>query len=185
MLEELLAHEGVTEEVVVDAQVGVMALHGGIESGTAAMAREIASTVGASLYVVEVPDDLWWHVPSTRFDPSASDGLGRFIDHVDRVVSLHGFGRPDVRETVLLGGANREMAGRFASTVRAHAACRVVDDLGDIPKKLRGVHPKNPVNLPPSAGVQVEMTEDLRSGGLASSLVRALSAAIIAEMAAL
>ena len=182
MLAELLAHDGVVEEVHLAGGLGMMALHGGIEAGTAEMARRTAQLVGASLYVVEVPPDLWWHVPSIQFDPIASNGLQRFVDHVDRVVSLHGFGRPGIESTALLGGRNRSMARRIATAMRRMVDGSVIDELEDIPTGLRGVHPRNPVNLPPGAGVQVEMTEDLRTGESATGTVRALAAAVAVEL---
>jgi phage replication-related protein YjqB (UPF0714/DUF867 family) len=36
------------------------------------------------------------------------------------------------------------------------------NDLDEIPKELRGLHPKNPVNIPEFAGVQVELPPTLR-----------------------
>ncbi|MDH3500856.1 MAG: poly-gamma-glutamate hydrolase family protein, partial [Acidimicrobiia bacterium] len=171
----------VTEEVDIAGTVGFMALHGGIEAGTADLARRAAGASNSSLYVVEVPDDLWWHVPSTEFDPAASSGLDRFLTHVDRVISLHGFGRPGVERTVLLGGSNRPMATRVATVMRRHSHWQVVDDLASIPRTLRGLHPRNPVNLPAQAGVQAEMTADLREGIQADLLMQALLDAAVQE----
>ena len=36
------------------------------------------------------------------------------------------------------------------------------NDLEQIPKELRGLHPKNPVNIPALTGVQVELPPTLR-----------------------
>jgi phage replication-related protein YjqB (UPF0714/DUF867 family) len=40
---------------------------------------------------------------------------------------------------------------------RGLPAYDIVDDLDAIPKELRGLHPRNPVNLPPRQGVQIEL----------------------------
>ena len=177
MLDELLAHDGVVEQVELRAGFGFMALHGGIEAGTADLARRSAAALDASLYVVEVPDDLWWHVPSTRFDPALSSGLAAFLAHAQQVVSLHGFGRPGVDRTVLVGGANRDLARRLGDHVREHASIGVIDNLSDIPSGLRGVHPRNPVNMTAGGGAQLEMTADIREGTDADDVLAALVAA--------
>lgn len=185
MLADLLAHDGVVEDVWLSGTVGFMALHGGIESGTAELARQASQRAGASLYVVEQPEDLWWHVPSTNFDPADSSGLRRFVDHVTCAVSLHGFGRPGMQETVLLGGRNREMAARMATVMRKQTATHVIDELEEMPRTLRGVHPRNPVNLPPGSGVQIELTADLREGPASELIVEAMVTSARAEMAQL
>ena len=77
MLDELLATTGVCERSFAGSRVGVCALHGGLEQGTAEIAEEVAHRAGASFYAVVQPDDLHWHVPSHRYDPALSDGLGR------------------------------------------------------------------------------------------------------------
>jgi phage replication-related protein YjqB (UPF0714/DUF867 family) len=177
MLDELLAYDGVSEQVELGSPFGFMALHGGIEAGTADLARRSAAATGASLYVVQVPFDLWWHVPSTAFDPAHSAGLSSFLDHAEHVVSLHGFGRPDVERTMLVGGANRAFASGLAHQVRLHTSVEVIDRIDDIPAGLRGLHPKNPVNMTSLGGAQLEMTADIRLGGDADDILAALVAA--------
>ena len=93
MLAALLATPGVVETVRLDGSTGVMALHGGLEAGTARAATALAGAIGGSLYAVEQPADLAWHVPSIEYRPTASDGLGAFIRHVQVAISFHGFGR--------------------------------------------------------------------------------------------
>src|SRR5262245_35084068 len=108
MFAELLAHPGVTERVELGSRFGFMAFHGGsLERGTAEVAARAAETSGASLYTVEQPDDFRWHLPSHLVDPDGSDGLTAFLDHVDHVVSIHGFGRDGLWTTLLLGGGDR------------------------------------------------------------------------------
>lgn len=167
MLDELLAHPGVTETVSLAGPVGLMAIHGGnLEKVTDHIARSVADRSEASLYTVCQPPDLTWHVPSTKFDPAQSPGLRRFIDHVRVVVSIHGYGREGHWTTILLGGRNRRAASVVSECLRANLPeYRVVDDLDEVPKALRGVHPRNPVNLPAEQGVQVELPPRVRGIG--------------------
>ena len=51
------------------------------------------SRPGASYYGVHQPPDLQWHLPSTAIDPAVSPALAGFLDHVDVVITVHGFGR--------------------------------------------------------------------------------------------
>ena len=94
MLADLLAHPGVEEVCDIRGRFGLMAPHGGsLERGTDEVASAAAERAGASYYAVRQPPDLTWHVPSIEFDPAASLRLAAFLDHVDTVVTVHGFGR--------------------------------------------------------------------------------------------
>ncbi len=161
MFDELLASRGVREVYEPGSAIGVAALHGGLEAGTFEIASQVAATTGASLYAVVQPDDLRWHVPSTRFDPNVSPALRRFVDSVQFVVSLHGFGRRHLTRTALLGGRNHAAADGLARALAAQGFTAVSDPAA-IPAPLRGRHERNPVNLPPAGGVQIELTPDLR-----------------------
>ena len=167
----LLAEPGVTEAVELrpglGTRVGVMAFHGGsLEVGTDLIATAAADRAGASAYTVTQPDDLSWHVPSKLVDPAQSLPLAGFLQHVDSVVTVHGYGRPDRYTTVLLGGRNRELAAHVAARLEeALPDYRVEDDLEAIPIELRGLHPDNPVNRPRHAGVQVELPPRVRGQG--------------------
>lgn len=174
MLAELLAHEGVVEEMSVTGSLGVMALHGGLEKATAAIARELARQSGSSLYVVEQPYDLAWHIPSTRYRPNQSRRLAAFLDHVRAVVSIHGFGRQSLPRTVLVGGRNVQLGSEIATALRRATDLRVIDAADDIPPGLRGLHRHNPVNLPPDAGVQLELSQSARAAPHRDALVKAL-----------
>ena len=102
-------------DVRAAAPFGFMALHGGsLERGTAEVARRAADACGASIYAVEQPEDLQWHIPSHLYDPAAAPNLGAFLDHVDVVVSVHGYGREGWWTRLLVGGANRDFAARAA-----------------------------------------------------------------------
>ncbi len=167
MFDELLRHPGVTEELTLGSPFGFMAFHGGsLEKGTDVIAREAARRSGSSYYGVLQPDDFRWHVPSTAFRPEHSDALGRFLDHVDVVVTVHGYGREGMFTTVLLGGRNRTLAAHLATELRpALPHYAFVDQLDDIPSALRGLHPDNPVNQPVDDGVQVELPPRIRGQG--------------------
>jgi phage replication-related protein YjqB (UPF0714/DUF867 family) len=167
VLDELLAHPGVEEECRLGSPFGILAFHGGsLERGTDRIAAAAAEASGASLYAVRQPDDLIWHVPSVAFDPAHSSALSRFVEHVRVAVAVHGYGRPAMRTTLLLGGRNRSLAAVLAGELRRRLGdgFTVVDDLDAIPAELRGVSDRNPVNLPPDAGVQLELPPRVRPG---------------------
>lgn len=167
MLEALLAHEGVEERCVLGSRFGLMAFHGGnLERGTDAIATAAATRSGASLYAVIQPPDLRWHVPSLEFQPSRSPALARFLDHVEVAVAVHGYGRRDMWTTLLLGGRNRDLAAALGAALRMTLGdgFTVHDDLTGIPRELRGVHARNPVNLPARGGVQLELPPRVRRG---------------------
>jgi phage replication-related protein YjqB (UPF0714/DUF867 family) len=168
---QLLAEPGVVESVDlrdgIGLRVGVMAFHGGsLEVGTDQIAGAAAVAAGASLYTVTQPDDLTWHIPSKLVDPAESARLAGFLDHVDTVVAVHGYGRPDRFTTVLLGGRNRTLSGHLARHLRpALPDYTIIDDLEAIPVELRGQHPDNPVNLVSGHGVQMELPPRIRGQG--------------------
>ena len=167
MLADLLAHEGVVEELELRSNVGFLALHGGsLERETDVIAREAASAAGASLYAVCQPDDLRWHIPSVRMDPDESPALATFLGHVDAVLSIHGYGRDGYFTTLLLGGGDRGLARQVAVHLRsALPGYTIEDDLDAIPQPLRGRHPANPVNRSAGGGVQIELPPRIRLQG--------------------
>lgn len=167
MLADLLAHDGVRETCELRGRIGFMALHGGsLERGTAEVARRAATDSGASLYAVEQPPELQWHVPSHLYDPAVAPNLATFLDHVDLVVSVHGYGREGFWTRLLLGGGNRQFARTAAERMRPHlAGFEMVDDVDEIPRELRGLHPRNPVNLADGGGVQLELPPRVRGLG--------------------
>jgi phage replication-related protein YjqB (UPF0714/DUF867 family) len=175
---ELLRHPGVEEEVVLAGPVGFLAPHGGnLEKGTDVVAAAAAAASNASLYVVRQPADLRWHIPSTAFHPRESAALASFVAHVDAAIAVHGYGRLELRGTILVGGRNRELGAVVASALRACCRqLRVIDDLTRIPRELRGLHPANVVNLPRHAGVQIELPPSAREP-ITEELVDALAQA--------
>lgn len=161
---ELLALPGVTEECELRGRVGFMAYHGGgLEEATDVVARQAAARSGASYYGVLHPPDWDLHIPSTRVSPDQSAMLECFIEHVDVAITIHGFGRRALLTSVLLGGQNRALATHIAGHLRqVLPAYEIVDDLADVPLELRGIHDRNPVNLPTEAGVQIELPPRVR-----------------------
>ena len=162
---ELLAHEGFEEDLELRSTFGFMAFHGGnLEEGTDLVAAGAAEAAGASLYAVRQPPSLRWHVPSIEVGPDESPTLAAFLAHVDVAVAVHGFGREGMWTSLLLGGRHRSLASHLATHLRdAMPGYEVVDELDVIPVDLRGVHRRNPVNLPRHGGVQVELPPRTRS----------------------
>jgi phage replication-related protein YjqB (UPF0714/DUF867 family) len=170
VLAELLALPGVDERLTLRSQVGFCALHGGLEAATAEIAAAAAQQAGASYYAVVQPDDLHWHVPSHRYAPAQSNALRQFLDHVEIIISVHGFGgvrdADDRWTTALLGGSNRLLAQSMRDALTAALpGYRWIGDLDAIPSHLRGVHPANPVNLASNGGVQLELPPRVRRPG--------------------
>lgn len=161
---ELLALPGVEEHVALRSRFGFMAYHGGaLEAMTDVIAALAAERSGASYYGVHQPPGMRWHLPSTQVDPVVSDALAAFVDHVDVVVTVHGFGRRGFFTSLLLGGRNRDLADHLGTQLRSHLpAYDVVTDLERIPPGLRGLHDRNPVNLPTGGGVQLELPPRVR-----------------------
>ncbi|MCB0999065.1 MAG: poly-gamma-glutamate hydrolase family protein [Ilumatobacteraceae bacterium] len=161
---DLLATPGVDEVCELRGRFGFMAFHGGaLEVMTDVIARHAAARTGASYYGVHQPKGMERHIPSTRFDPSVSERLRAFVDHVHTVITIHGYGRRGMFHTLLVGGQNRRLAHHVGTHLRRRLpAYEIATDLERIPKELQGLHPKNPVNLPPGRGVQIELPPRVR-----------------------
>lgn len=161
---ELLALDGVEERCELRGRFGFMAYHGGaLEVMTDVIAHAAAAASDASFYGVHQPRGMRNHIASTKVRPEDSDALTAFVEHVDVVVTVHGFGRRGLFTSLLLGGANRALADHVADPLRRHLpAYDVVTDLEQIPSGLRGLHPENPVNLPAGGGVQIELPPRVR-----------------------
>lgn len=163
VFDRLLMCGGVEERVVLGSRLGFLALHGGIEPGTEGIALAAARSAGASAYVVTQPRSLGWHISSHHIDPRRVPGLAAFLDHVDVAVSVHGYFRPEQTDAILVGGAARDLAGDLAARLRVVVdEVPVVDDLQAIPRAMRGVDPRNPVNRTRAGGVQLELPHRAR-----------------------
>lgn len=161
---ELLNLSGVQESCILRGRVGFMAYHGGnLELMTDVIADLAAKRAGASYYGVVQPAPMREHVSSIKIRPQESAQLTKFVAHVDVVITIHGFGRRDMFTSLLLGGRNRDLAEHVGAELRSHLPqYEIVTDLDAIPKSLRGLHPDNPVNLPPNMGVQIELPPRVR-----------------------
>jgi phage replication-related protein YjqB (UPF0714/DUF867 family) len=195
VLRELLAETGVEEDCELRSAFGFMALHGGsLEQVTDEIARQAADAAGASLYAIRQPTGFRWHVPAIAMDPADSRAMSAFLDHVEVVVSVHGFGidslwarrpangagsppgapdkprepgPPDLGMSLLLGGTNRDLAETMGDALRpALPDYAIVTDLDQIPVRLRGLSPVNPVNAAHDGGVQLECCPSVRGLGM-------------------
>ena len=187
-LAELLSLPGVHEICSLRSTVGFMALHGGSQDrGTHEIASLAAELSGASYYAVVHPIGMRVHLTSRLHDPGDSDRLQAFLAHVGIAISVHGYGRDGFYiEVDSVGGVVIEpygpaLRGRQSGPLRGlivggrnaalvDAARRLFDDrfsgyhVADERVRL-GFDPKNPVNLPSSHGVQVELPPGLRGIG--------------------
>ena len=187
-LAELLTLPGVREVCVLRSRVGFLALHGGSQDrGTEEIARRAADEAGASYYAIVQPPGLRVHLTSRLHEPDHSPRLQAFLEHVDVAISVHGFGRDSFAvwidpesglviepygpaltweadrplRGIILGGRNADLLdaarqlfdGRFSGYHVADERVRL------------GFHPDNPVNLPSSHGVQIELPPGLRGIG--------------------
>lgn len=184
----LLALPEVEEVCALRSAVGFIALHGGSQDrGTHEIASRAAKRSGASYYAILQPPNMRFHLTSKSHDPAHSAQLRGFLEHVEIAISIHGFGRDGFswsidaagglvvepygpallgRQTgplrgIILGGRNAELLD---------AARRLLHDRFDgyriADERIRlGFHPKNPVNLPRSHGVQIELPPGLRGIG--------------------
>ena len=163
---ELLARSNVTEVCELRSpRLGFMAYHGGqLEKVTDVIASAAAEASGSSYYaVLQDDEDSVVHLPSKTVAPAESPMLAEFMGHVDAVVTVHGYGRKRLWHALLLGGRNRELAGHVARHLRRRLPdYDVIDNPADLPPALAGMHPANPVNLPPSCGVQIELPATVR-----------------------
>lgn len=160
----VLEAPGVEEFCELRGPVGFMAYHGGdLELMTDVIARRAADAADASLYALVQPDGMRQHFPSITVDRTRSAPLAEFLDHVDVVITIHGFGRRGLFGSLLLGGQNRDFADHVGTNLRRHLpAYDILTDLDSIPAKLRGLHDRNPVNVPRNGGVQIELPPRVR-----------------------
>ena len=152
------------EVLELRSRIGFLAFHGGsLERMTDVVAIDAAQRSGASVYAVVQPPGLRWHIRSVDVSPAASPALQAFVDHVEVAIAIHGFGREGYWTSLLLGGTNRDLAMHVGTHLRAALTdYAILDDLDDIPVELRGLHPRNPVNLPRGGGVQIELPPRVR-----------------------
>lgn len=170
--------------LVPGGAIGLLALHGSNEGGTAELADLVARRCGATSLVFTQPGvPRPRHIPSPRMAVDHCALLREFLGRVALTVSLHGHMRSHAPRTLFLGGGNREAAHLLAEELLVLAPrFRAVADLAAIPAALRGLHPRNPVNLTRLGGVQVELPLTARTTGPADTppqpVVDALAAGV-------
>jgi phage replication-related protein YjqB (UPF0714/DUF867 family) len=161
-LSELLTDPDVVEASTLRSSFGFLAIHGGgLEKMTDVIAERVALAADASVYVVRHPDHYPHHLASSAYRAGESERLDAFLDHVDVVVSLHGYGRIGRAMQLLAGGGNRVLAAHLAEHVSV-PGYQVITDLDAIPRELRGLHSDNPVNRARNGGAQLELTPRVR-----------------------
>ncbi|MEU9990680.1 poly-gamma-glutamate hydrolase family protein [Streptomyces sp. NPDC048045] len=150
--------------LTIRSDIGLLALHGSKEGGTAELAQEVAARTGAGCLVFTQPAGDPVHIPSHRMAVPHCEALREFLASVTVVVSLHGHLRPEFPRTIFLGGGNRAAASILADGLAPLAPpFDTVTDLAAIPSGLRGLHPRNPVNLARAGGVQLELPLSART----------------------
>ncbi|MEU9920784.1 poly-gamma-glutamate hydrolase family protein [Streptomyces griseoluteus] len=140
--------------------IGLLALHGAVEGGTAELAREVATRTGATFLTFTQPTGPPQHIPSIRMSPCTP--LTAFLTHATLTISLHGHSRRSAPRTIYVGGSNRP-AARVLATALADSPFTPITTLADIPHPLRGLHPDNPVNGTRDGGVQLELPVQART----------------------
>lgn len=159
---ERVTIEGVTflTTLHLGGPIGLLALHGAVEGGTAELAREVATRTGATLLTFTQPTGPPRHIPSIRMSPCTP--LTAFLTHATLAISLHGHNRRSAPRTIYVGGSNRP-AARVLATALTGSPFTPITTLSDIPHPLRGLHPDNPVNRPRDGGVQLELPVQART----------------------
>ena len=187
-LTDVLSLPGVVEISSLRSDVGFMALHGGSQDrGTHEIASLAAERSGASYYAIVQPRGIRAHLTSRLHNPEHSERLRGFLAHVQIAISVHGFGRDsfalriDPTAGIVVEPYGPAVRGRQTGPLRGiivggrnaalvDAARRLFHDrftgyhVADERIRL-GFDPNNPVNLPPSHGVQIELPPGLRGIG--------------------
>jgi phage replication-related protein YjqB (UPF0714/DUF867 family) len=165
--EQVVRDPAVHETFERGGPVGVFAPHGGgIEPGTEELARAVARSCGATLYVLSAKRSSGngaLHVTSTAMRPGVSRALDAALAACRLAIALHGHAH-DAR-SIFVSGRAGPAAARAAAALRAAIGARweVVDDPARIPPGLGGVAAENFVNRPAGGGVQIELPRALRA----------------------
>lgn len=159
----------------VESGTAIVAPHGGsIEAHTADIAREVAGQE-FSLYVFEgllkAGNFAALHLPSHLFD---EPGCLELLKVCDRVVTVHGCGHAG--ELILIGGRDGVLRSAMAARLReAGLQCE------DAPPGLDASDPRNVCNRGRTgAGVQLEISPDLRRSPRRATMIRAVRDVLVA-----
>lgn len=157
-----------------ESATAIIAPHGGsIEAHTSDIARDIAGQE-FSLYMFEgllkAGNFAALHLSSHLFDET---GCLELIGTCDRVVTVHGCGHAG--EHVLIGGRDAVLRGAIAARLNdAGLACE------DAPAGLNAADANNICNRGRTgAGVQLEITSELRRSSRRAALIRAVRDALM------
>ena len=116
---ELLAHAGVDEDLVLRSTFGFMAFHGGsLEEMTDVVAAAAAAQAARPTTGSVSPRTCNGTCRRSTVDPAQSPRLQAFLDHVDVVITVHGYGREGRWTELLAGGTNRALARRRRPSAR-------------------------------------------------------------------
>lgn len=161
--QELSQHEKLDKDykiTVIDrsSPVTILAIHGGgIEPGTSELTRAIGADYNQYLFeaIKAEGDNFDLHITSHKFD----EPQGLALATKSRLcLSLHGYAKPG-KKSFCLGGRNQ----KFAEIIKAELLKLGSDYEVEYPcKAYPGMHEKNIVNICQNAGVQVEMSKELR-----------------------
>ena len=166
----------------------VLAIHGGgIEDGTAQFAAYVADQLGWDDYIFSAhhasatcTQTQWMHVTSARFNSATARALAS--SHPS-AVSLHGYdegnpgraGWPQDRYFICVGGGNAAARRAFIAGVNqpaldldgrrvyAYDDTQAGNATGAVCGGLEGTSGANVVNLPPGAGIQLELPRHVRA----------------------
>jgi phage replication-related protein YjqB (UPF0714/DUF867 family) len=206
-LTEVLSLPGVLEICSLRSAVGFMALHGGSQDrGTDEIASRAAEQSGASYYAIVQPSGIRAHLTSRRHNPDHSVRLRDFLAHVQIAISVHGFGRDgfalriDPAGGVVIEPYGPALRGRQSGPLRGIIVGGQNSDLVEAARGLfhdrfsgyhvaderirLGFNPKNPVNLPSSHGVQIELPPGLRGIGDFGELIVPSEEGVVTEVIA-
>jgi phage replication-related protein YjqB (UPF0714/DUF867 family) len=206
-LTEVLSLPGVLEISSLRSAVGFMALHGGSQDrGTHEIASRAAEQSGASYYAIVQPSGIRAHLTSRRHNPDHSVRLRDFLAHVQIAISVHGFGRDgfalsiDPAGGVVIEPYGPALRGRQSGPLRGIIVGGQNSDLVEAARGLfhdrfsgyhvaderirLGFNPKNPVNLPSSHGVQIELPPGLRGIGDFGELLVPSEEGVVTEVIA-
>lgn len=157
-----------------ESEVAILAVHGGsIEAHTSDIAREIAGQE-FNLYLFEgllkAGNFAALHLSSEVFDEPACLAL---LADCRQVVTVHGCGNPG--EVVLMGGLNADLRKVIAARLlRLGVSCE------DAPAGLDALDPRKVCNRGHSgAGVQLELSLELRRSPRRALLIRAVREALL------
>ena len=141
-LRELLARPGVVERCELRSKFGLMAIHGGgLEQMTDVIAAAAAAQAGASCSRCSTPTTSAPPLVAV-LPPRGVGDLAAFLEHIEVVVSIHGYGRKGSWTSILAGGRNRRLAAAIAAEASARLPdYEVVTELTRIPTELAASAP--------------------------------------------